>query len=629
MEVLDERAVVREVTLQGAQLLRIDSPSTVPSEETAANTLYHYRFVWVDGVSTVDEVAEELQSWFVRRDGCQFVSTRGATTASRNPTMTTTSATEDNEAGNGKNVGPATFLAVVRDGLAQDGGLYVPTSLRSIPSSQWQYLITHKGLVYQDVAQFVLERLVDPSELPAGVLRSLLSQAYHETRWADSRVCPVTPLLPPSSSSLSWDVTKRIAMLELYHGPTAAFKDFALQLFPYFFSFSTSGLGHFMILAATSGDTGVAAIVGFLNSAPDTKVMVLYPDHGVSPVQKIQMQSCDDGATVRVFGVDSDFDFCQSTVKQIFQSRDIETKLHKEHQLSLSSANSINYGRLIPQVVYYAFAYRELVQAGTLPYGAPFDVCVPCGNFGNILSCLLAKRLGLPVRKMVVASNKNDVLADFIQTGIYDISRRSLHVTASPSIDILNASNIERLLYFLADGNTAVVSGYMKQLETEKKFVVSEAIREQLGELFTSERCTEEECFGIIQEVYQASNGSRLVDPHTGVALFAAKAYLAKTAATDAAVPLVVASTAHWAKFPEPVLAALNPTAPALAATSQGDDALAKVKTLHAAVGAPVHPSLLAAVAKVEAQGDAVTKRNVPKEETTIVQELYKFAAVA
>lgn len=604
------RDFVLNVAMPGAQLIRIDNSSTL-----SIGFFYHFRYVWLEGKSTVEEAVDDVALFATKR--AAFVSTRGSTEATVFDETSDVTPLKPS-------MGEARFLSVVRDGLANDGGLYLPIQLSGVAPSQLEFLATAPALSYQDVAQLVLEKLVDPSQLPPGVLQNFIAEAYQPSRWVNSEVCPLTPLHLGAA-------TERVQLLELYHGPTAAFKDFALQLFPYMFGLSTNGLGKYMILAATSGDTGVAAIVGFLNSSPETRVMVLYPNHGVSPVQKVQMQSCDDGDHVRVFGVDSDFDFCQTTVKDIFQDEDVQAELLTKYGLTLSSANSINFGRLIPQVVYYFYAYRSLLSNGSLSaFGEPFDVCVPSGNFGNLLSCYIAKKMGLPVRKLILASNVNDVLFEFINTGVYDISKRSLTVTASPSIDILKASNVERFLYFLTNGNAAMVRQYMSDLNEKKRFELDPEVFAEVKASFWAMRCDESQCADTIHGVFEASQKKRVLDPHTAVGVFAAQAYVEQCPDANK-LPLVVASTAHWAKFPEPVLRALQPQHAALnLVKDSGISAHSLVAALHEAVvslgnGVTIHPALAAAMKKAETNSDS--GRTLAKDVKCVLQELGTFAA--
>ena len=600
-------------------IIQLDSSA---SQSPALSRFYSFRYV-LDGSDDARLAAAHFIEIATRHDR-YFISTRG----SRSGSSTTTQQEEDDDGGDVPAVRSATFLSVVRDGLAADGGLFCPIADILIPISQVKFLATAAELSYQDVAQTVLEFICDRSEVPPGVLSQFLHESYHPTRWQSSLVAPVTPLLIAADSTTATRAFgQELYLLELYHGPTAAFKDFALQLFPLFFSLSTLGSQQkFAILAATSGDTGVAAISGFAKSSPDTKVMVLFPEDGVSPVQKVQMLSYHNNLTVKVVGVDSDFDFCQSTVKSIFSDTALASKITAEQQTSLSSANSINWGRLAPQIVYYFFAYRQLVQRGALAFGDPMDVAVPSGNFGNILSCFIAKKMGLPVGKMILASNANDVLYEFIQTGRYDVRSRSLHVTASPSIDILKASNVERFLYYLSGGCTGLVADLMNQLDKEKHFELPADLVEKIKNDFWAMKCSEEECAETIRNVFTESHGQRIVDPHTSVAVFAAAAYRRADPASKSR-PLVIASTAHWAKFPEPVLRSLDPKNEALVAPS-GSTPTEHVKTLHEAVlklcpAEQVHGALQTALQ----QPPSAAPSRSPKDAAFIKNMLLEFLA--
>ncbi|RNF17416.1 putative threonine synthase [Trypanosoma conorhini] len=583
---------------------------------------YDCRFIWTPA-STAAEVVAEVTSVL---DGRRFISTRGAAGAE------------------------TTFLTVVRDGLAPDGGLYSLQRIPQMTASQLRYLCTTPTLSYVEAAQLVLERLVDTTMQPA-TLHTLLAEAYASARWSGlSDVCPVTPLLhdggaaaaeappPAAATDAHWC---DMSLLELYHGPTAAFKDFALQLFPRYFEFATTHACHadpppsYVILTATSGDTGVAAISGFVNAGSPSRVMVLYPLHGVSPVQQLQMLSYDDGATVRVYGVRSDFDFCQSTVKHVFANRALAQRLWGGAGVRLSSANSINWGRLIPQVAYYFWAYRQFVQRQRLRLGDPLDVVVPCGNFGNILAAFFAKRMGLPLGTLVVASNRNDVLFEFVRTGHYDVRQRRLVPTASPSIDILKASNVERLLFLLAGGDAAWVAAQMRRLETEGHFVVEGDALAVLRAEFWATSCTEPECAATIKAVYEASAG-RLLDPHTAVAVFAARQFRQFQLEQGLARrPLVIASTAHWAKFPGPVLRALRgeDMAHDAAAPDGGaaEDPVRACRGVYDAILArcprvAVHPALNAALTAAAAKARA--PRDLAADVSCVEEELLKFVAV-
>lgn len=548
-------------------LVAVDPAAAIKSRSAF---FYHFRVVLP---SIVEEQLDEHLTREVAQDICQalkpapqYISTRADTRVEKVP--------------------PVSFLTCIRNGLADDGGLYVPQKFNPFP----KYLVPTllQGDVctqYVQCAQLILERLVDSSELPPGMLHEMILRAYSPAAWGGAgesgNLCPITKIPGPEEGKDAPFADVPIFLSEQFHGPTAAFKDFALQLFPQIFSLAAMNDpdgANYAILAATSGDTGVSAICGFQNGAPDVKVMVLYPDAGVSPVQRSQMVALDDGKQVKVFGVeDSDFDFCQTSVKKIFNNRQLAARLlGSESQkddaprYKLSSANSINWGRLIPQIVYYFWSYQQLVRLGTIKAGDVIDVCVPTGNFGNILACFLAREyLGLPVRKYVLASNCNDVLFEFVKTGVYDISKRNLVKTSSPSIDILKASNVERFLFILSGFDSSMVQKLMQGLNDEGKFEVPDFMKAKIQELFLTVRCDESESREVIRLVHQRTDKQVLIDPHTSVGVFAAwstiKALYQGREALQK-VPMLVSSTAHWAKFPEPVLAALQQKSDALTA---------------------------------------------------------------
>jgi threonine synthase len=461
------------------------------------------------------------------------------------------------------------FLSAVREGLAKDGGLYVPVEVPKLPSGLLNFITSSRRLDYAQTAQLILERLVDPIELSPAELQGFLAKAYAKERWSSPDICPVHHLKMPSTveGAAPAPGSDQVYVMELYHGPTAAFKDFALQLFPFLFNKSVEKeKNKYLILGATSGDTGVAAIEGVrLSGLPGLRTMILYPLSGVSRVQKMQMISAN-GPNVRVFGVRSDFDFCQSTVKYAFNDMATVQKLDSEQHYSLASANSINWGRLLPQIVYYFFGYAELVRKHNLPIGSEIDISVPTGNFGNILSAYFAKLMGLPIRSFIMASNENDVLFDFLRTGVYDIKTRTLIPTTSPSIDILRASNIERLLFVLSDGDSAFVHQMMKDLADPHKlrFEVTDSVKSKLKSIFWSMRCDAAARTSTMTRVFDASGKTYVVEPHTAVAVFAVEEYLAELAKNKGpVVPILTASTAHWAKFPRALMDALHIQAPA------------------------------------------------------------------
>ena len=340
-------------------------------------------------------------------------------------------------------------------------------------------------------------------------------------------------------------------ILELWHGPTCAFKDMALQLLPYLMTVSAkkTALGKtIVILVATSGDTGKAALEGF-KDVEKTKILVFYPESGVSPMQKLQMVT-QEGENVAVCAVKGNFDDAQSGVKRIFSDRSIAEKL-AAHNMMFSSANSINWGRILPQVVYYISAYCDLVREGKLKLGDKFHVCVPTGNFGNILAGYYAKKMGLPIDKLICASNANNVLTDFLQTGVYD-RNRPFYNTASPSMDILISSNLERLLFDLT-GSDEEVRGYMASLNATGRYEVSQKVKDAVRAQFVSGFCDDARTLNTIEKVFH--NTGYLMDTHTAVAYTVLQDYRAKTADDT---PAVVVSTASPFKFCDSVLSALG-----------------------------------------------------------------------
>eukprot|EP01064_Diplonema_japonicum_P036162 TRINITY_DN8049_c0_g1_i2.p1 TRINITY_DN8049_c0_g1~~TRINITY_DN8049_c0_g1_i2.p1 ORF type:complete len:613 (+),score=116.58 TRINITY_DN8049_c0_g1_i2:37-1875(+) len=492
------------------------------------------------------------------------------------------------------------FLSVVRKGIAADGGLFMPQSIPSFTSSDFEYL---SGLSYVNTAQHVLESFIQYSPgltISPQELKELIAKAYSPERWEASSVCPIT------------NVEDNVHVLELFHGPTAAFKDFALQLFPKFFTKSvTNEKSQYVILAATSGDTGVAAISGFMQEQ-GIAVMVLYPKDGVSAVQKAQMLACE-GGNVRVLGVDADFDFCQTSVKQIFNDGEYKATLLKGANSVLSSANSINWGRLLPQIVYYIYGYCQLLGKKVIKVGDKVDVVVPTGNFGNILSAYFAKAAGLPVRRFVCASNENNVLTDFITTGVYDTRSRGLKLTASPSIDILKSSNVERFLFLLCDGDTEVVKGLMADLDSKGFFELPQELFAKLQEDFTAGFCTEAECLATIKAVQEGN--SYLLDTHTAVAYKVMNDYKKKTDV----IPILLASTASFAKFPDAVKEGLDgKTAPSLGTY----DVTAVYENLTKRTSAKVPRALSAAV---NAPKPPTPPRTCDKSLETLKLELMQF----
>ncbi|GHU95283.1 threonine synthase [Clostridia bacterium] len=351
------------------------------------------------------------------------------------------------------------------------------------------------------------------------------------------------------------DLTDRVAMLELWHGPTAAFKDMALQILPSLMTASLRKTGEsrrVCILTATSGDTGKAALEGF-RDREGCKVFVFYPADGVSRAQRLQMTT-QLGGNVGVCGIRGNFDDAQSGVKAIFNDKALNDRLNAEGWM-LSSANSINLGRLLPQVAYYVSAYCDMAaqEGGRLKWGAPLDVTVPTGNFGNILAAYYAKMMGLPLGRLICASNRNDVLAEFLSTGVYD-RRRELKLTTSPSMDILVSSNFERALFHLSGGDADLVRDLMGKLTSDGVYVAPDMLRSAFDAHFLGGSCNDEDASTVIRETWNRQH--ILLDPHTAVAVAVAGANMASDGGSGN--PMLVVSTASPHKFSEAVGEALG-----------------------------------------------------------------------
>lgn len=416
----------------------------------------------------------------------------------------------------------ATGAEAIVQGLAPDGGLYVPERLPAMDMGQW------KEASYQDVAHGIFKVFFDDLE---DKLDDVISAAYGSA-FDDAAIAPVHV------------VDAHLALLELWHGPTLAFKDVALQALPHLMQASLTSLGQredVLVLTATSGDTGKAAMAGFAD-VPHCAVMVYYPVGGVSEAQRRQMLTHSEENTVAL-GVEGNFDDCQTGVKTLFADESLRAQL-AQSGVRLSSANSINIGRLVPQITYYITAYYSLVRQGILKEGETLDVTVPTGNFGDFLAGVYAKAMGLPLGRMTVASNANHVLTDFGQTGVYD-ARRSLVLTASPSMDILISSNLERYLAF---------QGYSPDTVRRLMGDLNETGRFALPRLSGAEWgwASEEEVFTTIRRVYDETRTT--IDPHTAVAVHVAREH-------SRGLHLVL-STASPYKFPREVLTALGREVP-------------------------------------------------------------------
>lgn len=422
--------------------------------------------------------------------------------------------------------------AIVR-GIAPDGGLYAPLSL---PHLKKEDFIALQKMDYPSRAAWVLSLLLDG--FTQEELLSMAKAAY--ARFDDEKVAPVKPL------------GENQYILELFHGPTLAFKDMALQMLPRLLTASAQKQGEqreIAILTATSGDTGKAALEGF-RDVPGTSVNVFYPLGGVSAVQEKQMVT-SKGKNVHVTAVKGNFDDAQTGVKTLFADPAFVEKMNAMGK-TLSSANSINLGRLAPQVAYYLSACADLLESGDITWDEGLNICVPTGNFGNILAAWYAKRMGAPIGKLICASNKNDVLSDFIRTGVYD-RRRPFHKTISPSMDILISSNLERFLLELAGGDCKQVSIWMEQLKKEGVYDIGEEKLQKMQQTFVGGCADDQRTGDTIRKMWDAEK--YVLDPHTAVAACVADDYRKNTG--DAA-PLLIVSTASPYKFAADVAKALD-----------------------------------------------------------------------
>ena len=419
----------------------------------------------------------------------------------------------------------------IKTGLAADGGLYMPEEIPALTHCEIEELA---ALPY--------------TERAARILAKFLTDYTYEELLEDAKAAYSEAKFGPSPAPLT-DLGQ-VQMLELWHGPTSAFKDMALQIMPRLFVRALRKCGEercAMILVATSGDTGKAALEGY-RDVEGTKIKVFYPSEGVSSVQKLQMQT-QEGKNVSVSGIIGNFDDAQTGVKRIFSDEAIRDRLNSEG-VFLSSANSINWGRLVPQIVYYVSAYCDLLSAGKIDLGERIDVCVPTGNFGNIFAAYIAKMMGLPIEKLVCASNKNNVLTDFLRTGKYD-RNRDFHATMSPSMDILISSNLERLLFVTLGAEKT--RGYMTELNTVGSYTLTEDDLSAISESFIGYYTDEAECAATVKAVYE--NKNCLIDTHTAVAIHATEAYMNDYKAER---KIVAVSTASAYKFARDVYRSLT-----------------------------------------------------------------------
>ncbi len=423
----------------------------------------------------------------------------------------------------------------ITQGISAEGGLFVP---EEIPQISLDDIKAVGDMKYADRAAFVFSKFL--TDFTDAEIHYCTDNAYSTKNFETESIAEIAHL---------FDGTY---MLELWHGPTCAFKDMALQILPYFLTTSAKKINldkKIVILVATSGDTGKAALEGF-RDVEGTSILVFYPEDGVSPMQKRQMKT-QEGGNVGVCAIKGNFDDCQNGVKAIFTDADVKKALDDKGMM-FSSANSINWGRLVPQVVYYISAYAELVKDGEIELGDKINIVVPTGNFGNILAAYYAKHMGIPVNKFICASNINNVLTDFINTGVYDRNRK-FFATVSPSMDILISSNLERLLYLLTGRDDAVIRDWFGKLASEGRYEVSADVKAKLQEEFCAGYCDDEQTKEVIHEIYEKY--SYTCDTHTAVAV---KVYEDYKKATGDTTKTVIASTASPYKFSAAVLEAVQ-----------------------------------------------------------------------
>ena len=466
----------------------------------------------------------------------------------------------------------------IANGIAPDGGLYCPTFFPALTAEDWHALA---NLDYKGRSALVLGKFL--TDFSAEELAEYAAKAYADDKFGGADTAPVVSLADGKH------------MLELWHGPTCAFKDMALQMLPHLLTASLRKTGETRtacILVATSGDTGKAALDGF-HDVEGTRIMVYYPVDGVSPMQKLQMVT-QEGRNVEVVAIRGNFDDAQSAVKRIFTDETVREGLDKDGMM-LSSANSINWGRLAPQIAYYISAYCDMVKSGAVKMGGRINICVPTGNFGNILAAYIAKQMGLPVNKLICASNRNNVLTDFFKKGGGYDKNRDFYTTTSPSMDILISSNLERLLFFASDYDDKLVAALMDQLAKGGSYQVAADVFAKIEADFDAGCCDDAAAAQTIKELWE--NEHYLCDTHTAVAVRVYEDYRARTGDTT---PAVIASTASPFKFCRSVIEALG-------GTLEKDD-VSQLDVLTGLTGVPA-PAPLAALAGKTPRFDRVVDK--------------------
>lgn len=422
----------------------------------------------------------------------------------------------------------------ITSGIAPDGGLYVPEQIPVINEEDWASLLT---MSYQEQALYILGKYL--SDFSIDQCQHCVQGAYHTGNFDHADIAPL------------FNIRDHIYSLELWHGPTCAFKDMALQILPYLMTTSAAIIGEsndIVILVATSGDTGKAALEGFQN-VDGTHIIVFFPEEGVSEVQKRQMVT-QQGNNVHVVAVKGNFDDAQNGVKRIFGDVVCQQRM-QQRGCKMSSANSINWGRLLPQIIYYLSAYVNLRKNQRIQVGEKINVVVPTGNFGNILAAYYAREMGVPIQRLICASNANNVLTQFIHSGTYD-RRRPFHKTISPSMDILISSNLERLLFELSEHDDVAVRGWMEKLSQQGHYQVDDEILQRIQSIFWAGFADDDQTQATIRQVWQQD--AYLMDTHTAVAMHVYEDYLHQTGDNTVTV---IASTASPFKFASSVAAAI------------------------------------------------------------------------
>ena len=430
----------------------------------------------------------------------------------------------------GKEQAVTASMAILK-GLSEDGGLFVPERIPQLDVPMDKLA----QMTYQETAYEVMSRFL--TDFTEEELKNCINKAY-DSKFDTEKIAPLHE-------------ADGAYFLELFHGATIAFKDMALSILPHLMTTAAKKnnvKNEIVILTATSGDTGKAAMAGFAD-VPGTRIIVFYPKHGVSPIQEKQMVT-QKGANTYVVGITGNFDDAQTAVKKMFNDHEMAAELDQAG-FQFSSANSINIGRLVPQIVYYVYAYASLVRDSKIKDGQEINVVVPTGNFGNILAAYYAKQMGLPIHKLICASNENRVLYDFFRTGTYD-RKRDFILTTSPSMDILISSNLERLIYRLTGENAEKCAELMKSLSEGGEYTITEEMKAQLDD-FYGNFCSEKETADAISEIYKDSN--YVIDTHTAVAAGVYKKYVSET---EDHLPTVIASTASPYKFTRSVMDALG-----------------------------------------------------------------------